>query len=41
MKRNIDYAAELKRIIKDKDINRVEQTREYGCTPGVHTLDEK
>lgn len=34
MKPNIDYGAELKRIINKQQINRVELAKEYGCTPG-------
>ena len=34
MSKTIDYGAELKRIINEKQINRVELAREYGCIPG-------
>ena len=34
MKASIDYGAELKRIINEQHINRVELAKEYGCTPG-------
>ena len=33
MSKNIDYGAELKRIINEQQINRVELAKEYGCKP--------